>query len=78
FARNAKEKATRLKAEADALNSLLQHHDEQSEKVIDLITVTPGLEKALAVALGEALTAALDEKASTYWRELPPLGEGYS
>lgn len=71
--REFKDQVIRLRAEADALSSLLQHHDDQSEKVIDLITVTPGLEHALAVALGEALTAALDDKAPTYWRELPAL-----
>ena len=78
IARGVIDRATRLKAEADALGSLLQHQDEKSEKLIDLITVTPGLEHALAVALGEALTAALDEKAPIYWRELPPLGEGHA
>lgn len=74
-ARNVKEAATRLKAEESALNSLLQHHDDASEKLIDLITVTPGLEHALAVALGEALTAALDQNAPLHWRELPPYAE---
>jgi len=77
-ARQVKETATRLKAEADALSNILAHHDsDQSEKVIDLITVTPGLEHALAVALGEALTAALDDKAALHWRNLPPLAEAH-
>nr|MDP9127890.1 chromosome segregation protein SMC [Pseudomonadota bacterium] len=49
-------KVTRLKAEADAISALL-HQDDDAGQVIDLITVTPGLENALAVALGEALTA---------------------
>ncbi len=71
LARKVKDTATRLKAEADALSSLLQHQDETAEKVIDLITVTPGLEHALAVALGEALTAALDNNAPIHWREMP-------
>jgi chromosome segregation protein len=65
-------KATKLKAEADAIAALLQPHDD-AQQVIDLITVTPGLENALAVALGEALTAALDPKAAQHWRVLPPL-----
>jgi chromosome segregation protein len=73
--RSVTEKATHLKAEASAIDNLLQHHDEQAEKVIDLITVSPGLENALAVALGEALTAALDEQAPTHWRDLPPVAE---
>jgi chromosome segregation protein len=63
---------TRLKAEADAIAALLQQHND-AEQVIDLITVTPGLENALAVALGEALTAALDPQAAQHWRTLPPL-----
>ncbi|MBV8061261.1 MAG: chromosome segregation protein SMC [Alphaproteobacteria bacterium] len=71
--RDAQAKVTKLKAEADALTSLLQHGDEQHKQVIDQISVTPGLEDALAVALGEALTAALDETAARYWRDLPPL-----
>lgn len=65
--------ATKLRAERDALAALLQTHDESHEKVIDLITVTPGLESALAVAVGEALTAALDTKAAKHWRALEPL-----
>lgn len=64
---------TKLTAEADAIAKILRHHDEDAEQVIDLIAVTPGLEKALAVALGEALTAALDPKAAMHWRDLPPL-----
>ena len=69
----AQANVTKLKAEADALNKMLQPHDQKTEQVIDLITVTPGLESALAVALGEALTAALDSNAAMYWRDLPPL-----
>lgn len=66
-------KETKLKAEADAIAALLQHHDDDAEQVIDLITVTPGFEAALAVALGEALTAALDTQAAQHWRTLPAL-----
>jgi chromosome segregation protein len=64
---------TQLSAEADAIRSLLRHQDATTDQVIDLIDVTPGLEQALAVALGEALTAALDPKAAMHWRELPAL-----
>lgn len=77
LARGVKEMLTRLQAEADALKSLLQHHQETAEPLIDLITVTPGLEHALAVALGEALTAALDETAPLHWRTLPAFTETY-
>ncbi len=65
--------ATKLKAEADAITALLQHQDNQAEPIIDLVTVEPGLENALAVALGEALTAALDTQAAMHWRALPAL-----
>ncbi len=75
LAQKAQTDLTKLKAEEDALASLLQTHDEQSEKVIDLITVTPGLENALAIAVGEALTAALNREAAKYWREMAPLSE---
>ncbi|MDX2028110.1 MAG: chromosome segregation protein SMC [Alphaproteobacteria bacterium] len=69
----AQANATRLKAEAEAIAALLQHHDDEADQVIDLINVATGFEAALAVALGEALTAALDDKAPMHWRSLPPL-----
>jgi chromosome segregation protein len=49
------------------------HRDDDAEQVLDIVTVAPGLENALAIALGEALTAALDAKAAMHWRTLPPL-----
>lgn len=73
--RGVTENLTKLKAEVSALESMLSHDDEQAEKVIDLITVTPGLEHALAVALGEALTASLNDDAATYWRDMGPCAE---
>ncbi len=78
-ARESETKLTKLKAEEDAIAQLLAHHDdEQFDQVIDLITVTPGLENALAVALGEALTAALNPKAAMHWRETQPLENAVS
>lgn len=71
-AQTAQSKLTKLNAEADTIAAMLQHNDDQAEQVIDLITVTPGLESALAVALGEALTAALDQQSPMHWRDLPP------
>lgn len=73
LAQQAQSKLTKLKAEADAIGALLRHQEDQAAQVIDVITVTPGLEQALAVALGEALTAALDTQAAMHWRELGPL-----
>ncbi len=78
-AKQADTKLTKLRAEADAIAKLLAHEgNEDFDQVIDLITVTPGLENALAVALGEALTAALDSKAAMHWREMPPLAQAPS
>ncbi|MDR3424796.1 MAG: chromosome segregation protein SMC [Alphaproteobacteria bacterium] len=70
IAQKSQADVTKLRAESDALTALLQT-DDHSEQVIDLISVTPGLENALAVAVGEALTAALDPAAAKHWRELP-------
>ena len=64
---------TKLKAEADAIANLLRPATHDGEQLIDLITVAPGLEAALAAALGEALTAPLDPQAAAHWRALPPL-----
>jgi chromosome segregation protein len=66
---------TKLKAEADALASLLRPATHDGEQLIDLITVAPGLEAALAAALGEALTAPLDPQAAAHWRALPPMDD---
>ena len=73
IAQEAQAKITGLKAEAGAITALLQQQADEAEPIIDLVTVTPGLENALAVALGEALTAALDSHAPMYWRTMPPL-----
>ncbi|MDE2030492.1 MAG: AAA family ATPase, partial [Alphaproteobacteria bacterium] len=67
--------ATKLRAESDAIAALLHSDDADSEKIVDLITVAPGFEHALAVALGEALTAGLDSSAAQYWRNVEPLAD---
>ena len=71
IAQKAQEEVTKLCAESDALANLLHAHGDHSEQVIDLISVTPGLENALAVAVGEALTAAIDPAAAKYWQIIP-------
>ncbi len=82
FAQETQSQVTRLRAEHDALSAILAVHDDNFEQVIDLISVTPGFENALAIAIGEALTAALDPTAAKYWRNVgeltdaPPLPEG--
>ena len=60
-----------LTAEADALRRILRNPQEGYQPVIDLLNVDAGLEKALAVALGDDLQAALDGNAPIFWRELP-------
>lgn len=61
-----------LKAEADALTKLLRTQDTDSfEPVLDQLTVDAGLEKALAVALGDDLQATLDDSAPIFWRNMP-------
>lgn len=60
-----------LTAEAAALARILKNPHEGFQPVLDLLNVDAGLEKALAVALGDDLQAALDGSAPIYWRELP-------
>ncbi len=62
---------SQLTAEADALRRILRNQQEGYQPVIDLLNVDAGLEKALAVAFGDDLQAALDGSAPIYWRELP-------
>lgn len=62
---------SQLTAEAEALRRILKNQQEGYQPVIDLLNVESGLEKALAVALGDDLQAALDGDAPIYWRELP-------
>lgn len=73
IAQNKQAELTKLGAECDTLKAILSSGDEQCEKIIDLITVTPGFEHALAVALGEALTAGLDASTAQYWRTMDAL-----
>jgi chromosome segregation protein len=63
----------RMKAEIEALNSLLA--DAESDMwppVVDLISVASGYEAALGAALGDDLQASLTEGAPVHWRDLPP------
>jgi chromosome segregation protein len=69
--RTAEVHATKLQAEADAIMTLLADTNHVGEKLIDIVNVTPGLETALASALGEALSAPLNDSTTAHWRELP-------
>ena len=67
----AQKNFSQLSAEAEALRRNLKNAQEGFQPVIDLLNVDSGLEKALAVALGDDLQAALDGSAPIFWRELP-------
>jgi chromosome segregation protein len=63
----------RMKAEIEALNSLLADAEaDMWPPVVDLITVSSGYESALGAALGDDLQASLTEGAPVHWRDLPP------
>ena len=67
---------TRLKAEADALAELLAVDTQDLfPPLIDAVEVSPGYEQALAAALGDEVTAPLDEAAPRHWKGLPDLDQ---
>ncbi|HYE51025.1 MAG TPA: chromosome segregation protein SMC [Azospirillaceae bacterium] len=73
----------KLKAEADGLARLLKTGaSDLFPPLIDAVKVKSGYEPALAAALGDDLTAPLDEAAPVHWRDLgaldadAPLPEG--
>ena len=58
-----------LKAEADAINRVLAAGvDGDWPALIESIGVEPGMENALAAALGDDLDASLDPQAPSHWR----------
>ena len=64
----------KLTAEAGALAEVLAVRDgERWPAMLDRLDVPPGLEAALAAALGEDLAAADDPAAPRHWRPLPTL-----
>ena len=64
----------KLKAEASALAELLESGSgDLFPPLIDAVTVAPDYEVAIAAALGDDLTAPLDEAAAVHWRTLPDL-----
>ena len=69
----AEAKAARARAEADALADVLRIDDQALwPPLIDAVRVEPGLEAALAAALGDDLSAATDTGAPAHWREVAP------
>jgi chromosome segregation protein len=66
----------RLAAEETALAGLLASETSGMwPPLVDAVTVEHGLEAALGAALGDDLSAPLDEGAPVHWRALPPLAE---
>ncbi len=64
----------RLSAEAQALSDVLAvRNGETWPRMVDQLTVPPGLEAALGAAIGEELESAANTDAPRHWRELPPL-----
>ncbi len=64
---------TTLVAEEQALSRILAStEDELWPPMIDAVTVEPGYETALGVAMGEDLSVPSDEAAPAHWRSLPP------
>ncbi|CAA7618597.1 Chromosome partition protein Smc [Magnetospirillum sp. LM-5] len=65
---------TRIKAEIDALNQVLNGAKASDHPpVLDRVSASPGAEPALAAALGDDLSASLDCDAPVHWVELAPL-----
>ena len=61
--------STRLQAEIDALGYLLTGPDDsQDVPILDSLTVSDGMEKALTAYLGEDLTAPAGSGETAYWR----------
>lgn len=70
--RAAETQVTQLAAEVSALTELLGGADEQAgAALLDVLRVAPGLEPAMAAALGDDLLAGCDDAAPTHWRILP-------
>jgi chromosome segregation protein len=64
---------TRLRAEERALAEVIETGaSDQWTPMLDAVTVEPGMEIALAAALGDDLSAPADESAPVHWRHLPP------
>jgi len=61
----------KINAEAEALRKILSNQQSTDyEPVLEKLTVDTGVEKALAVALGDDLQATLDGSAPIHWEEL--------
>jgi chromosome segregation protein len=68
---------SRLRAEHDALQAVLADPAGEGDwtPVVDAMTVAEGMENALAVALGDDLSAPEDGAAPVHWSSLPPFDQ---
>lgn len=76
-AREADREATTIKAEITALERLSKPIENGSDlpPILESLSVEKGFEKALAVALGDALSAPIDKAAHIHWQDLGDLPE---
>ena len=71
---NVKADQTRLKAEEQAIAKILDiAEDDLWPPLVDKVSVKPGYEMALGVALGEDLNVPSNEAALIHWRTLEPI-----
>ncbi len=69
--RSAEQSLTEIDAEREALRKVLATDDsDEWQPLIELISVDPGYENALAAALGDDLGAATDDAAPAHWSRL--------
>jgi chromosome segregation protein len=69
----------RLRAEDQALTEVLDAgKSDEWPPLVDTVSVEPGMEMALAAALGEDLSASVNENAPAHWRVLPPIPDAPS
>ncbi|MBC6440942.1 MAG: AAA family ATPase [Rhodospirillales bacterium] len=73
--RDADARHVGLKAERDALASLLERGIRDGAPVIDSIRVAEGFETALGVALGDDLDSPVGPDGATGWTMLPPYAD---
>jgi chromosome segregation protein len=62
-----------LTAEIEGLSRLVGAAGGNEAPILNALTLPPGLEAAVAVALGETLESAASSAAARFWRDLPSL-----
>ncbi len=71
----ARSQLNRFEAEERALSDILEGSEpDMFAPLIDALNVEPGYEGALGAALGDDLSAPVDEPSAVHWRTLSPYG----